>query len=152
MAMGPRESMKARERMHRDRGAVGGFQESLVAMMVVAAGVTMLAAAMALLPAGGADVVDPSRTVMERLVTDERWTVAPGVLHHDDIDEISIELSDVGGVGVRVVLQEINGPTTVLLESGETGSGERYASSRPVNVHYGPQQVAAATLTVWVWT
>jgi len=148
--MGRRESMKARERMHRDRGAVGGFQESLVAMMVVAAGVTMLAAALALLPAGGADVVDPSRTVMERLVTDERWTIAPGVLYHDDVDEISIELSD--GLGVRVVLQEVNGLTTVLLESGETGSGERYASSRPVNVHYGPQQVAAATLTVWVWT
>ena len=149
--MGRRESMKARERMHRDRGAVGGFQESLVAMMVVAAGVTMLAAALALLPAGGgADVVDPSRTVMERLVTDERWTIAPGVLYHDDVDEISIELSD--GLGVRVVLQEVNGLTTVLLESGETGSGERCASSRPVNVHYGPQQVAAATLTVWVWT
>lgn len=143
--------MKARERMHRDRGAVGGFQESLVAMMVVAAGVTMLAAAMALLPAGGgADVVDPSRTVMERLVTDERWAIAPGVLYHDDVDEISIELSE--GVGVRAVLQEVNGLTTVLFESGETGSGERFASSRPVNVHYGPQQVAAATLTVWVWT
>lgn len=145
--------MKARERMHRDRGAVGGFQESLVAMMVIAAGVTMLAAAMAMLPAGGgADVVDPSRTVMERLVNDERWIIAPGVLFHDDVDEISIELSDVGGVGVRAVLQEVNGPTTVLFESGEMGSDERSASSRPVNVHYGPQQVVAATLTVWVWT
>lgn len=144
--------MKAGKRIHRDWEAVGGFQESLVAMMVVAAGVTILAAAMALLPSGSADVVDPSRTVTERLVTDERWTISPGVLYYDDVDEISIELSDVDGIGIRVVLEEVNGPTAVLFEGGETGRGERFTSSRPVNVHYGPQQVTAAILTVWVWT
>lgn len=145
--------MRARARLHRDREALGGFQESLVAMMVVAAGVTLLAVAMAMLPAGGdGDAVDPSRTIMERIIADERWTVSPGVLFADDADEISVDPGNVGARGVRVVLQEVDGPTMVLVEKGEMGSGERFASSRAVNVHYGPQRVTAATLTVWVWT
>jgi hypothetical protein len=132
---------------------MGGFQESLVAMMVITAGITMLVAAMALLPAdSGNEAIEPSGMVLERIAGDERWTISPGVLLHRDMDEVAIEPADVGCQGVRVLLQEVDGPTLVLFESGQMNDGERFASSRPVNVHYGPQQVTAALLTVWVWT
>lgn len=152
-----RESMKASSRegrLNSDRRAVGGFQESMVAMMMVVAGVTILAATMAMLPAdldvGG---TDPSRLAVERIITDERWTLSPGVLRYDEIDEMTIRLEDIGGAGCRAVLQEVGGATVVLFEGGEVGGGgERFASSRAVNVHHGPQEVKAATVTVWVWT
>ncbi len=148
------KASKCARRLYGDRNAVGGFQESMVAMMVVAAGMIILAATMAMLPAGhDVGATDPSRLAVERIMSDERWALSPGVLRYDEIDEITIGVESIGGAGCRAVLQEVDGAAVVLFEVGEVGgSGERFASSRAVNVHHGPQEVKAATVTVWVWT
>lgn len=123
-----------------------------MAMMVVAAGVSILAAAMAMMPGGEDDVQDSSRLVIERIISDERWALSPGVLLFDEVDEISFNMSSIDAIGCRAVLHEVGGPTVVLFEEGQIGGeGERLASSRAVNVHHGPQYVTAGTVTVWVW-
>lgn len=126
----------------------------MLAMMVVTAGVVLLSLTLAAVgpPPVEGPADDPARALLDRVVADERWTTAPGVLRASGLDEIVPDHRGAPPKGCRAVLQEVGGETVELFAQGERdGSGERYAASRAVNVCRGPLDVTAGTVTVWVW-
>jgi len=120
----------------------------MIAMMVVTAGVVLLTLTLAAVAPTGGNEDDQAQRVLDRLIADERWTDALGVLRADDLDEV--ELGDEPFRGSRAVLQ-LDGTTIELFAHGDR-EGERQAASRAVNVSRGAMDVTAGTLTVWVWT
>ena len=122
--------------------------------MAVTCGVVVLTMSLSYLadrpPVAGSS--ETAAEILEGLLMNERWTDRPGRLRASALDRVEVDAGELAVRGCRVQLDVVGGPSLELFTHGSfEAGGEREVASRAVSVCYGPQEVAAAMLSVWVW-
>lgn len=145
-----------KKRLPVDAGALGGFYEAMLALMVVTLGVVLLTASFAFMSVDGSFSEDPD-------LSSEAGELMASLLSEQFNDGRMAERSDLArlawnglewdsDLGVRVMITELGGGTEVLYRSGDPRDmKERASLGEPVNVRYSQGDVRPASLTVWVW-
>jgi hypothetical protein len=164
---GPVEKVERKVKIYRIRrklrqvDGVGGFFESILAMMVVTMGIVLITASFTLISAKseggrGIDLKKECSLMVERITSNTAICSEEGVLMHDHLSEITVkEFSPNEGMsGYKVILTEVpRGGATVLLSNGTEPlvCREKVSVSVPVNIVYSDTEVKAAILSVWAW-
>ena len=142
--------------LNQDGSAIGGFYESIMALMIVTAGIVLLTTSFTLMSVdGGTGDKAAERTcdqVMDRLLNDPALAPSARILDNRSLSHVDIRtVSSNWSGGMRVMLTFSDAPSMVLYDSGGSAATDRACRSEPVNLRCRQNDVKAALLTVWVW-
>jgi hypothetical protein len=135
---------------------IGGFYESILALMVVTAGILVLTASFAFMERGSSDAVtkdDRAAEVMGKLMNDADLFREDRLMERSALDHFEWGKADDGDMGcsLKISVSYQDGSVQQLYDNGKTsGNGDRYVVREPVNVLFNQGDVRAALLTVQV--
>jgi hypothetical protein len=141
---------------YRNTRGIGGFYESIMALMVVTVGMILLTTSFALLTVdrGQDDQGAEGRCeeLMGKVLNDPTWAISDRFLDNRALSHLDVRsmISNWTG-GVKLMLTFPDGTSKVLWESGGEAGPVRACLSEPVNIRYDQALVRAALLTIWVW-
>jgi hypothetical protein len=151
----PRRSKRLRTGVGSERG-VGGFYGSIMALMVVTAGVLILTSSFAIISHRTKEVATTdageARAVLDRLLADPDLFSEDHVLHRSALDHY--EWTAIGtlrtGQAVEVWVAYQDGTTTCYQSGNGSATGSSYVASEPINVLFNQGDVRVALLSVRV--
>lgn len=146
-----------------DEKAVGGFIESILAVMIVICGIMLLTTSMAFVSMQMADDEGPERLedasdgILQRFLAEDQLLLSKTVIDFTELDSYHNHTLDSGlqVAGYRIEIVEITPEITPIFEE-KNGSSPPQASDMvsltiPISVHHSDLDVRASLLTVWVW-
>lgn len=149
-----RRKITAPYSLARDRDGIGGFMESILAIMIVTSGLLLLTFSFYLTAID--DVVDSEldgrcEELIDLVMDDSSLMREEGVIEHSALAHINFSKIDIDNE-FKLVINDLHSESTIVL--GERGSyieGERCCLTVPVNVYHSPMDVRPALLRVWTW-
>ncbi|NYT12486.1 MAG: hypothetical protein GKC03_08085 [Methanomassiliicoccales archaeon] len=137
-----------------DKKGIGGFIESILAIMIVTSGLLILTLSFYIIAID--DVADSEldsrcQELMNLVLDDSSLLIDEGVIEHSALAHINLSKIDIENE-FKLVINELSPESTIVL--GENGSyieGERCCLSMPINVYHSPKDVRPALLRVWTW-
>jgi hypothetical protein len=137
-----------------DKKGIGGFIESILAIMIVTSGLLLLTFSFYLIAID--DVADSElhsrcEELMDLVLDDSSLLIEERVIEHSALTHINFSKIDIANE-FKLVINELSPESTIVL--GENGSyieGERCCLSVPINVYHSPMDVRPALLRVWTW-
>jgi hypothetical protein len=138
-----------------DGRGVGGFYESIMAMMVVTVGVLILTASLTFMSARQESEAPDllCDRVVERLLNDEVIQISDRLLDASGLAHWNLSSDPyLAGKGIKVMLAYGDGLVDVLFQQGEWDGSDRVSRSEAVNVFFNHADVRPALLIVWVWS
>lgn len=153
------EHTEQRRKIVRKKDGLGGFMESLFAIMVVTVAFLLLTSALVIVSdAGKEDGSAALKREIDRLrgeiLSDPALFIRDGVI---DMLKISAILSDrwlprSPAIGLFVFLTETEGTVVELGRYGNfTTSVERSCITEPISLFFCDTDVRSGTLSIWIW-
>jgi hypothetical protein len=151
---GPHGEKSTQYRLANARNGIGGFLESILAIMIVTSGLLLLTFSFYLTAID--DVADSElqsrcEQLIDLVLDDRSLMREEGVIEHSALKHINFSKIDIDN-GFKLVINEFSPESTIVLgERGTYIEGDRCCLSVPINVYRSPMDVRPALLRVWAW-
>lgn len=152
--------------MHRkriDQKAVGGFIESILAVMIVTCGIMLLTASLAFVSmqidtsGDSRKLEDTSETILQRFLSQDQLFLSETVLDFSGLGSSQSRAWDEGLYidGYRIEIIELTPEISSIFKNGNSipsiHTSDVISLTVPISVQHSELDVRASLLTVWTW-